>query len=152
MLLSEGETGVLREHVVPYRWGEQSGRVTVHLTTLRVVLERPPRGGLLTSTVAATVLDLPLRHVSNASVGTVLRRVRYLSLETSVGEVRLDVVDPAKWLSAVAAARAGVRHPTAPPPTATHTIERHVVKVRCRHCGTLSDERHTRCASCGAAL
>jgi hypothetical protein len=152
MLLSVGESVVLREHVVPYRWGEQSGRVTVHLTTLRVVLERPPRGGLLSSRVAATVLDVPLRNVTNASLGAVLRRARFVSLETSLGEVLLDVVDPPKWLAAIAAARAGVAHASAAPATVTHTIERHVVKIRCRHCGTLSDERQDRCPSCGAAL
>ena len=111
--------------------GRASGRVTVHLTTLRVVLERPPRGGLLSSRVAATVLDVPLRNVTNASLGAVLRRARFVSLETSLGEVRLDVVDPPKWLAAIAAARAGVAHASAAPATVTHTIERHVVKIRC---------------------
>jgi len=153
MLLTEGESEVLREHVVPYRWGERSGRATVHLTNVRIVLEQPPRGRLLSSGVASTVLDLPLRNVSNASVGTVLRRARYVSLETNVGDVRLDVVDPPKFLAAFTAVRAGVRHPASPAPApATLTIERHIVKVRCRHCGTLSDERHTRCESCGAPL
>jgi|HubBroStandDraft_4_1064222.scaffolds.fasta_scaffold333438_2 hypothetical protein len=152
MLLSEGESELLREHVVPYRWGEASGRATVHLTTLRLVLERPPRGGLLTSAVGATILEVPLRDVSNAAVGAVLRRARYLSVETRAGVVRLDVVDPTKWRAALARARAGIRHPAAPPVATTHTIERHVVKIRCRHCGTLSDERESRCPSCGAAL
>jgi Zn finger protein HypA/HybF involved in hydrogenase expression len=153
MLLSEGESEVLREHVVPYRWGERTGRATVHLTNVRLVLEQPPRGGLLSSGVAWTVLELPLRNVTNASVGSVLRRARYVSLETNVGVVRLDVVDPPKFLAAFTAARAGVRHPASPPAAApTLTIERHVVKIRCRHCGTLSEERQSRCPSCGASL
>jgi hypothetical protein len=151
MLLNEGENEVLREHVVPYRWGESTGRATVHLTSLRLVLERPGRGGLLTGGVASTVLDLPLRDVSNASVGTVLRRARYVSLETRAGTLRLDVVDPPKWFAAFAGARAGIRHPAAPS-AVSHTVERHIVKIRCRHCGTLSDERHDTCPSCGAAL
>jgi len=152
MLLSHGESELLREHVVPYRWGETTGRATVHLTTLRLVLEHAPRGGLLTGGAATTVLDLPLRDVTNASLGTVLRRARYVSIETTVGILRLDVVDPPKWLAAFVGARAGIRHPAAPSAPATHTIERHIVKIRCRHCGTLSDERHGTCPSCGAAL
>lgn len=40
----------------------------------------------------------------------------------------------------------------APVATQTHTIEREVVKVRCRYCGNLGDERDGKCASCGAAL
>ncbi|HXQ94903.1 MAG TPA: hypothetical protein VN864_07050 [Thermoplasmata archaeon] len=152
MLLSEGERELLREHVVPYRFGEATGRATVHLTTIRLVLESAPRGGLLTSGVAETVLDLPLRNVSNASVGTVLRRPRFVAFETSAGPLRLDVVDPPKWFAEFASARAGVPHPAAASARVTHTIERHIVKIRCRHCGTLSDERHGTCPSCGAAL
>lgn len=41
------------------------------------------------------------------------------------------------------------------PPTYTlerHTVERQVVKVRCRHCGQLTDEVAGKCASCGAPL
>ena len=34
----------------------------------------------------------------------------------------------------------------------THTIEREVVKVRCRYCGNLGDERDGKCSRCGAAL
>lgn len=34
----------------------------------------------------------------------------------------------------------------------TTVIEREVVKVRCRYCGTLNDETAKACASCGATL
>ncbi|MFZ0700077.1 MAG: DUF6114 domain-containing protein [Thermoplasmata archaeon] len=43
---------------------------------------------------------------------------------------------------------------TAPPTSGMerHTIERQVVKVRCRYCGNLTDEVAGKCASCGAKL
>ena len=40
----------------------------------------------------------------------------------------------------------------APVATQTHTIEREVVKVRCRYCGNLGYERDGKCPSCGASL
>ncbi len=38
------------------------------------------------------------------------------------------------------------------PPIVVHTIERQVVKVRCRHCGKLGNEVDGKCPSCGAPL
>lgn len=38
------------------------------------------------------------------------------------------------------------------PPTVIHTIERQVVKIRCRHCGSLVNEVEGKCPSCGAPL
>jgi hypothetical protein len=151
MLLLQGETELRHEHAVPYRWGETVGRCSVYLTNFRLVLESTP-ARLRPSGAPATILDVSLRHVQNISVGRVLRRPRYISVEAGPTPIRLDVVDPAAWVHAVATARTGVPHPHAPAPVATHTIERQVVKIRCRHCGTLSDERNDRCPSCGAAL
>ena len=44
--------------------------------------------------------------------------------------------------------------PARPPPIGGQTtvIEREVVKIRCRYCGTLNDETAKACVSCGAAL
>lgn len=41
-----------------------------------------------------------------------------------------------------------------PPPSggATTIIEREVVKIKCRYCGTLNDESAKACANCGAGL
>jgi hypothetical protein len=36
--------------------------------------------------------------------------------------------------------------------TIIHTIERQVVKIRCRHCGNLVNEVEGKCPSCGAQL
>lgn len=150
MLLNAGETVVRREDVVPYRGGEHTGRGTVYLTTDRIVIERPQRG-FLDSGHTETVVNVLLRDVHNVAVGLVMRRARYIVLELPTGSLRLDVVDPPKWQEAVSAAKASVP-PRHPPATVTHTIEKHIVKVRCRHCGTLSDEMLPRCGSCGAAL
>ena len=40
----------------------------------------------------------------------------------------------------------------AAPPPATQVVEKEVVKVRCRYCGTLNDESSRVCSSCGATL
>lgn len=155
MLLTAGETEIRHEHAVPYRWGETTGRGSVYLTSVRLVLESTP-GRLLASAAPTTVAEFSLLSITNATVGVVLRRPRYLSVEWGIDRIRLDVVDPALWVQSITAAKASVPHPHAPPPVATHTIERHIerhiVKIRCRHCGTLSDERNDRCPSCGAAL
>jgi hypothetical protein len=142
---------IRREDVVPYRWGETTGRGTVYLTSHRLVLESPQRV-LLLSGHTETVFDLPLRDVGNVSVGVVLRRPRYIVLEFPTGKLRLDVVDPAAWREALSRAKSSAAAPHAPVVHTTHTVERHVVKIRCRHCGTLSDERDSKCPSCGAAL
>jgi hypothetical protein len=151
VLLSSGESQVRREDVVPYRWEETFGRGTVYLTTYRLVVETTP-GGFLQTGHAETLLDLPLRDVGNVSVGLVLRRARYIVLEFPAGRLRLDVVDPAAWREALSKTKAAAPHPQAMRTSGTHTIERHVVKIRCRHCGTLSNELLSKCPSCGAAL
>ncbi|MCI4320835.1 MAG: hypothetical protein L3K18_04210 [Thermoplasmata archaeon] len=151
MLLEAGETEVRHEHVVPYRFGETTGRGSVYLTNRRLVIESTP-SRLLPSGAPATVADLPLRTLTNATVGSVLRRPRYLAVEAGNDRFRLDVVHPADWVRALKDAKATAPSAHSSAPAATHTIERHIVKIRCRHCGTLSDERHGRCASCGAAL
>lgn len=40
----------------------------------------------------------------------------------------------------------------APPPGGTTVIEREVVKIKCRYCGTLNDETARACVNCGASL
>jgi hypothetical protein len=150
-LLNAGESQVRREDVVPYRWGDTTGRGTVYLTSHRLVLESVP-GSLLGPGHAETVFDVSLRDVRNVSVGTVLRRARYIVLEFPTGTIRLDVVDPPAWREALSRAKASVPPAQGAPVAPTHTVERHVVKIRCRHCGTLSDERVAKCPSCGAAL
>ena len=151
MLLSQGESELRHEHVVPYRLGDVAGRASVYLTNDRLVVESSP-GRILATGAPTTVLDVPLSELRNASVGSFLGRRRYLAVEAGREMVRLDVVDPGGWVRAVTEAKSMVPHPRSQRATATHTIERHVVKIRCRHCGGLSDELRTKCPNCGAAL
>ncbi len=155
MLLSGDETEILREHVVPYRGPHGEGRATFFLTTTRLVIEEPRERRLRPAEVH-TILDIPLPAVTNATVGVLLRRPRYLLIEIGPQKLRAEVVDPMKWVHAIQAAKVGPAPeapvPTPPPAAPVHTIERQVVKVRCRHCGTLSDEVLSRCPSCGAPL
>lgn len=155
MLLSGDEVEILREHVVPFRGPHAEGRGTFFLTSTRLVVEEP-RARRLRPAEVHTVLDVPLAAITNASVAAVLRRPRYLLIEMGAQKLRADVVDPMKWVHAIQSAKSGpLRREPAPTTVATvtiHTIERQVVKVRCRHCGTLSDEVQDRCPSCGAPL
>ena len=155
MLLTGDEVEILREHVVPFRGPHAEGRGTFFLTSARLVVEEP-RTRRLRPAEVHTVLDVPLDAITNASVASVLRRPRYLLIEMGAQKLRAEVVDPTKWVHALQAAKVGPPR-VAPPPvaahsTTVHTIERQVVKVRCRHCGTLSDEVLSRCPSCGAPL
>jgi len=46
----------------------------------------------------------------------------------------------------------GYQQPPAPPASGTTVIEKEVVKIKCRYCGTLNDEMAKACTNCGAAL
>jgi len=39
-----------------------------------------------------------------------------------------------------------------PPPGTSVIVEKEVVKVRCKYCGTLNDEESKACSSCGASI
>jgi hypothetical protein len=153
MLVSGDEVELYREHVVPYHGPHSEGRGTFYLTSERLVIEERRERRLRPAEVH-TILDVRLREVTNASVGVLRGRPRYLLIELGRQKLRAEVVDPTKWVHAIQQAKMGPPDPPTPPaPMATvHTIERQVVKVRCRHCGTLSDEVLGRCPSCGAPL
>ena len=63
-----------------------------------------------------------------------------------------DVLDPDSWMTSIAQARRDAPAPGGPPAPAYHLIERQVVKVRCRYCGTLGNEGDPRCPFCGAPM
>lgn len=156
MLLHGDEVELLREHVVPFRGPHGESRGTIYLTSRRLVVE-DQRTRPLRSSEVHTLLEVPLRGVTNATVGMVRGRPRYLLLEFGRDQYRADVVDPDRWVRALREAKSseGRAPPPPPPPPPTrevHLIERQVVKVRCRHCGTLSDETLDRCRQCGAPL
>ncbi|MGD0256601.1 MAG: hypothetical protein ABSB90_01800 [Thermoplasmata archaeon] len=160
MLLGAGEI-ILRSEYAVLLEGQASGAVprstgVLYLTNLRCVYETHPSRGIVRNLVrgrhAVTVLDAPIAAVHNVSVlRPRLGRVR-LHLEVPRARLTFDVLDPEAWRGAIAEARQTL--PPAAPATvvATHTIERQVVKVRCRFCGTLANEVDGRCPACGAAL
>ena len=89
-----------------------------------------------------------------------------LIVHTTGGELAFEVEGPKAWATAILTVRSSAGAPQAGAPAAPpvaqtgasthtvehHTIEREVVKVRCRYCGNLGDERDGKCARCGAAL
>jgi hypothetical protein len=122
----------------------------LYLTTHRCVFEIHRSRGVLRGRDPVIVLDAPLVGLTNVSVRRPTLGKPRLVLE--IGNLRgaFDVMDPDDWFRAIATARQSVPAPGSP--AVVHTIERQVVKVRCRFCGTLSDEREGRCAVCGAPL
>jgi hypothetical protein len=158
MLLHPGESKLRSSYAVIEGYGPSAyqGPGVLYLTTHRLVFESTVSGGLVRSLVrgkeTVTILDAPLPHVRNATI----RRGRlgrpWLQLELTAGRPSFDVLDPDAWRVAIAAAKHSMPSPGASGPIATHTIERQVVKVRCRYCGSLGNEVDGRCPTCGAAL
>jgi hypothetical protein len=160
MLLGPGEE-ILRSEYAVLLEGEASAALprsvgVLYLTNHRCVFETTPSRGIVSNLVrgrsTVTVLDAPLLSLRNV---TVLRprlgRVR-LHLEVPRARLTFDVLDPDSWQRGIADARTSLPSPHLPPAAVTHTIERQVVKVRCRFCSALANEVDGRCPSCGAPL
>jgi hypothetical protein len=160
MLLEAGES-ILRSEYAVLLEGEGPGVLTraagvLYLTNHRVVFEATPSRGLVRNLVrgrhTVTVLDAHLAAIHNVTVlRPTLGRPR-LHLEVPRARVTFDVLEPEAWFRAMVDARRALPTPHAGPTVATHTIERQVVKVRCRFCGSLGNEVDGRCPSCGAPL
>ncbi len=160
MLLGSGEEILRSEYAVLL---EARGPSTIprsvgvlYLTNHRCVYETNPSRGIVRNLVRGreplTILDAPLAQIRNVSViRPRLGRPR-LHLEIHQSRLTFDVVDPEVWHRAIAEARRTLPGPQAAAAGATHTIERQVVKVRCRFCGALGNEVDGRCPSCGAPL
>jgi len=158
MLLGHGEV-VLRSAYAVADPGDRSdspprGPGVLYVTNQRLVFEaRAPRRaiGRRSLSETETQVDLPLDQVRNVSV----RRARVgrprLVLEVPHGRPTFDVLAPDEWAGTIAQAKRAFPPPSAPWRT-VHTIERQVVKIRCRFCGTLGNEVDGRCSSCGAPL
>jgi hypothetical protein len=160
MLLGAGEE-ILRSEYAVLLEGRAPGVVprsqgVLYLTNHRCVYETTPSRGvvrdLMRGRETVTLLDAPLPALRNV---TVLRprlgRAR-LHLEVHGARMTFDVLDPDAWRQAIADARRSLPSGAAVGGAVTHTIERQVVKVRCRFCGALANEVDGRCPSCGAAL
>ncbi len=154
MLLHHGESllrsafAVLKSGVTPE---SALGPGVLYLTNHRLVFESGRAGRFGRRTPAATVVEAPLTEVRD--VGVSRRRVGAPRLEVvlTVGRPVFDVLEPQEWAAAIALAKRSY-----PPPgmavSERVTIERQVVKIRCRYCGTLGNEVDGRCPSCGAPL
>jgi hypothetical protein len=125
------------------------------VTNQRLVFEARVAGrglGRRSTGETATQLEVPLHELRNVSV----RRARVgrprLVLEWAHGRPSFDVLEPDEWTATIAQAKRSIPPPPGPYGAAVHTIERQVVKVRCRFCGALGNEVDGRCPSCGAPL
>ncbi len=129
------------------------GPGVLYLTTHRLIFESPASRGLVRDLLGGresqTVLDVGLAEVRNVAVRRGrLGRTR-LVVEIGHGRPSFDVLEPEVWAGAIGQARRSLPPPGRAP---TLVVERQVVKVRCRYCGSLGDEVVGRCPSCGAAL
>jgi hypothetical protein len=160
MLLGGGED-ILRSEYAVLLEGQGPGTLprsvgVLYLTNHRCVYETNPSRGMVRNLVRGrapwTVLDAPLDQVRNVSV--IRPRIGRARLHLEVHRARLtfDVLDPDMWHQAISDARRALPSAHAPPTVATLTIEREVVKVRCRYCGVLANEVNGRCPSCGGPL
>jgi hypothetical protein len=158
MLLHAGESKLRSAYAVLEVESPRAARGpgVLYVTTHRLVFESAVSPGIVRGLVRGketmTVLDAGLAQVRNASV----RRGRIgrerLLVELVIGRPEFDVLDPEGWVAAIAAAKRMVPVASGYGPTGTHTIERQVVKVRCRYCGALGNEVDGRCPTCGAPL
>ena len=161
MLLGPGE-GVLRSEYAVLLEGQGpgiEGRSTgvLYLTNHRCLFETNVSRGVVRTLVhgrdALILLEAPLPTLKNVTVKRPRLGKPRIVIETPQARASFDVLDPEAWFHAVAEARRALPSPYAPAaPTVTHTIERQVVKVRCRFCGALGNEVDGRCTGCGAPL
>ncbi len=163
MLLGPGES-VLRSEYAVLVDGHGPGIVrktagVLYLTNHRCIFETAVSRGVVRDFVrgrdASIVLDAPLPTLRNLSVQRPRIGKPRILLDTGHAHATFDVLDPDAWYRAMVQARQALPSPYAPPSVATHTthtVERQVVKVRCRFCGRLANEVDGRCPACGAPL
>jgi hypothetical protein len=159
MLLGHGENVLRSAYAVASRGdgsdGPPKGPGVLYVTTQRIVFEAPVariRIGRRTPGETEMQLDVSLHELKNVAV----RRGRIgrprLVLELPHGRPSFDVLEPEAWTGTIAQAKRALPPPTGLGWSSVHTIERQVVKVRCRFCGALGNEVDGRCPSCGAPL
>jgi hypothetical protein len=153
MLLHSGET--LRRSAYAVLEGDAPesarGPGILYLTTQRLVFEAADRR-IGRGRAPVTLMDAALAQVRNVAV----RRSRIghdrLLVELTMGRPVFDVLDPPAWTTAIAAAKRAGPPASGGAALAPTVIERQVVKVRCRYCGSLANEVDGRCPRCGASL
>lgn len=156
MLLRAGETVVLREESQYFDiQGLNLG--TLYLTNQRLVFEKKAGGGLFRGPRESTLVDCTFDGIVNVSVHQPLLGGAALHVEFNSWDAQFTVADPHQWQQELARLKASLptrvgNPPSMPQQVVQHTIERQVVKVRCRHCGTLNLETDRVCEACHAPL
>jgi Zn finger protein HypA/HybF involved in hydrogenase expression len=156
MLLHAGESRLRSAYAVLEGDSPEhaQGPGVLYLTTQRLVFEtahpKGPMRRLVRGTESRTVLDASLAMVRNVEVRRPRLGRERLVVELTVGRPAFDVLEPDAWAAAIALAKRSAPAPGTPFPT--HIIERQVVKIRCRYCGSLGNEVDGRCPNCGAPL
>lgn len=126
------------------------GPGVLYLTNRRIAFEEGRAARTLRGRAAPSLpVNASLHEVEEATVSR--RRIRSprLVVVLRTGRPAFDVLDPEGWSDAI---RDALAAPTTPAVVERVTVERQVVKVRCRYCGSLGNEVDGRCPSCGAPL
>lgn len=136
------------------------------LTSERVLFSRTTevRRGFHKEAHTVTISEVELSRLDGASVAKRLLSTPMLVVMSGGKRLQFKLASPEGWAAAIESARVAsvqgrgstgspvVVNVQAPVSVPTRTIERQVVKVRCRYCGSLGDEISGKCASCGARL
>lgn len=145
---------------------------TLFLTNQRLFLERvviqSKMMGFKKERTEQPLVVASLSNITDVSAEkNLMLKSHKLKVTTSKGVHEFRVTDPEDWIRRIIDAKKGkssnLVHPQPPitinvvqqAPTQSiqkETIERQIVKIRCRHCGTLVDETKGKCPSCGATL
>jgi hypothetical protein len=175
MLFDGDERSVYQEHSVILN--EDKGKTgTLILTNKRLVLEKVTIEKHLigkTKKNEIIVFVTPLTEIMKADVITKRfgKPVSFKITHSGTNSI-FTVSDPNVWLNQILKAKSevGMIHPSVQQPgqglgvninlssspqgipqaAPAQTIERQVIKIRCRYCGGLYDEVETKCPNCGA--
>ena len=164
MLFDNDEQVLYQEQGVPT--GEKSETGTLILTNKRVVLEtmrEKKMGFMKKQNVSVVINQVHLGNIVDVGIKPkLIGKSKSIWVSFVGGQSEYTVQDPSKWQSHLLQAKTGVSAINSSrnvivnlsgggqQATQTHTIERQVVKVRCRYCGTLYEEVASKCPSCGA--
>ncbi len=155
MLLHSGERVLRSAYAViesDHRPQDIRGPGVLYLTNYRVLFEAPSSRGRVRDFVrgreSRVVFSSSLQEITDVTVRRGRLGKSRLIVEAGRWRPAFDVLDPDAWAGSIAQAK---RAPL-PPSAAPVIIERQVVKVRCRYCGSLGNEVDGRCPYCGAAL
>jgi hypothetical protein len=158
MLLGHGES-LLRSAYAVADGGKGTetpkGPGVLYVTTARIVFEAPVARSRITRRAVGETeiqLDVSLHDLRNVSVRRGRLAAPRLVLELGHGRPSFDVLEPEAWAGTIAQAKRALPGPAGPAANMVLTVERQVVKVRCRFCGSLGNEVDGRCPSCGAPL